>query len=309
MDQGQIMKQEPLVSVIMNCYNGEKYLREAIDSVFAQTYANWEIVFWDNASTDDTQRIATSYDTRIKYFLAETNTPLGPARNMALKKAAGTYIAFLDSDDIFLSCALHKQVDLMESGDYAMIYAGTIVIDEKGKVAGLRKVKYESGYILDSLLRRYEISMGSVMLRRQVLENDGLEFDVSLGYCPDYSLFMKIAAQHQIGVIPDAIVKYRLSSDSLSRETLHLAAKENRQVLDEIEKLYPDALRPCGEAMAAARSKLKFYEAVHHISTGKYALARAELRPVIWSRWEFLAIYLVLLLPIPRSWMLHLLHR
>ncbi len=304
-----MLRQHPFVSVIMNCYNGGEYLREAIDSVYAQTYKNWELIFWDNASTDDTQRIATSYDSRLKYFRAKVNTPLGPARNIALRKATGVYVAFLDSDDIFLPCALHKQMDLMESGDYAMVYAGTIVIDKKGKVTGLRKVKYESGYILDSLLRRYEIFMGSVMLKRQVLENDGLEFDVSLGYCPDYSLFMKIAAQHRIGVIPDPIVKYRLLSDSLSKNTLHLAAKENRQVLDELEKLYPDALRPCGEAMAAARSKLKFYEAVHHISIGKYALARAELRPVIGSRWEFLAIYLALLLPIPRSWMLHLLHR
>src|SRR3989338_6378909 len=110
MDQGQILKQEPLVSVIMNCYNGEQYLREAIDSVYAQTYKNWEIIFWYNASTDDTQRIATSYDSRLKYFRADVNTPLGQARNMALKKATGIYIAFLDSDDVHLPCALQRQV-------------------------------------------------------------------------------------------------------------------------------------------------------------------------------------------------------
>lgn len=301
--------QQPLVSVIMNCYNGEPYLREAIDSVYAQTYTNWEIVFWDNASTDGTQRIATSYDSRIKYFRAETNTPLGPARNMALKKASGTYMAFLDSDDVFLPCALQQQVTLMESGDYGLVYAGTIVIDEKGKVIGFRKVKYESGRILDSLLRKYEISMCSVMLRRSVLESERLEFDASLGYCPDYSLFMKIAAQYRVGVMPDPIVKYRRSSNSLSRKTLHLAAKENRQVLYELETLYPNALRACGEAMAGARSKLKFYEAVYRISTGEYSLARSELRPVIGRRWEFLVLYLALFLPIPRSWMLRLLNR
>jgi glycosyltransferase involved in cell wall biosynthesis len=76
------MTEQPLVSVIMNCCNGEKYLQEAIDSVLAQTYKNWEIVFWDNQSIDDTAQIAKSYDDpRIKYHRSESFTPLGEARN------------------------------------------------------------------------------------------------------------------------------------------------------------------------------------------------------------------------------------
>ena len=64
-------KGQPLVSVIMNCYNGEKYLREAIDSIYAQTYTNWEIIFWDNASTDNSAEIAKLSDSRLKYFYGE----------------------------------------------------------------------------------------------------------------------------------------------------------------------------------------------------------------------------------------------
>ena len=67
----------PLVSVIMNCYNSDQYLQEAIESIYAQTYSNWEIIFWDNASIDDSAKIAKSYDERIKYYLASETTSLG----------------------------------------------------------------------------------------------------------------------------------------------------------------------------------------------------------------------------------------
>ena len=84
-----------LVSIIMNCYNGQRFLKEAIDSVYQQDYEDWEIIFWDNASEDDSAKIAKSYDKKLKYFLAPSNTSLGEARNIALQKAHGKYIAFL----------------------------------------------------------------------------------------------------------------------------------------------------------------------------------------------------------------------
>ena len=62
------MSEQPLVSIIMNCFNGERYLREAIDSIYAQTYSNWEVIFWDNASIDSSYKIASSYDSKIKLF-------------------------------------------------------------------------------------------------------------------------------------------------------------------------------------------------------------------------------------------------
>ena len=94
------MKNKPLVSVIMNCYNSDTYLGEAIDSVISQTYKNWEIIFWDNQSTDKSAEIVKSYDDeRIKYFYAPSFTSLYEARNYAIEKANGEYIAFLDCDD------------------------------------------------------------------------------------------------------------------------------------------------------------------------------------------------------------------
>ena len=303
------MVEEPRVSIIMNCYNGEKYLREAIDSVYAQSYKNWEIIFWDNASTDSTSQIAQSYDSRLKYFRAEINTHLGPARNMALEKAKATYIAFLDSDDIYLPFTLKRQVELMESADYGLVYAETLVIDEDGKKIKRQKLRYFSGYILDKLLRRYEISMCSVMIRRSVIDEEQLRFGEELQYCPEHNLFMKIAAQHKVGVIHDPIVKYRWSSSSLSRKTRHLVAKEIGYTLEELQKLYPKEVNSCSEAMVAARAKLNYYDAVNLINKGDYLGARAVLMPVVSCRWEFMVLYLMLFLPVPQSWLLRMLNR
>ncbi len=86
------------VSIIMNCLNGEKYLKDSIGSIYSQTYDNWEIIFWDNASTDRSDEIAQSYDSRLKYFRSDETYSLGKARNLAVSKAKGEYIAFLDVD-------------------------------------------------------------------------------------------------------------------------------------------------------------------------------------------------------------------
>ena len=96
------MPGSPAVSVIMNCLNAEPYLREAIDSVVAQTYPDWEIIFWDNASRDASGAIAKSYGERVRYFRGETTVPLGEARNLAIAEAKGRYLAILDCDDVWL---------------------------------------------------------------------------------------------------------------------------------------------------------------------------------------------------------------
>ncbi|MEB3828453.1 glycosyltransferase family 2 protein, partial [Phormidium sp. CCY1219] len=105
-------KDYPLVSVIMNCYNGEKYLKEAIDSVYAQTYPNWEIIFVDNASVDQTAAIANSYDNRLKYFRNPLTVKLGESRNIACEHAKGEFLAFLDCDDIWMPDKLELQIPL-----------------------------------------------------------------------------------------------------------------------------------------------------------------------------------------------------
>ena len=97
MDQGS---SSPLVSIIVNCYNGEKFLTHALNSVLNQTYKNWELIFWDNKSIDKSKEILKSYkEKRFKYFLASAHTKLYEARNLAIKESKGEFIALLDVDD------------------------------------------------------------------------------------------------------------------------------------------------------------------------------------------------------------------
>ena len=272
-------KDLPLVGIVMNCYNSDKYLQEAIDSIYNQSYSNWEIVFWDNASTDNSASIVKSYDERIKYYLAPETTPLGEARNLALKKASGQYIAFLDCDDIYLPDKLEQQVKLMQDKDYAMCYGSVAVIDENGKEIKKNIVKNKSGNVFSSLLRRYEINMQTVMLKRDFIVSNQLAFNTNMSYCPDHNLFMIIASKVDVGVITDVVAKYRIVGNSLSKKTIDIAPQEYRLTLDEISKGNPTLRQQLSNDFDFAYNKAKYYEVVADIYNNKRQ-ARYKLRGI-----------------------------
>lgn len=127
-----------LVSVIMPTYNCGRFIREAIDSVLAQTYQSWELLIVDDGSTDDTQAIVGSYtDERIRYMRNERNTGGALTRNRALREAKGRYIAFLDADDVWLPEKLEKQIAFMADNNYAFTYHNYTEIDEQSKPLGV----------------------------------------------------------------------------------------------------------------------------------------------------------------------------
>ena len=95
-------KKIPFVSVIVNCFNGQEYLKNCLKSILNQTYKDWELIFWDNLSTDQSKNILNQFkDKRIKYFKSKKFTSLYEARNLAISKAKGDYLSFLDTDDCF----------------------------------------------------------------------------------------------------------------------------------------------------------------------------------------------------------------
>src|SRR5947208_2356721 len=108
--------QTPRVSIIMNVRNGLPFLREALDSVLAQTSDDWELIFWDDRSTDGSASVLADYpDPRIRYVLADQPVTLGRARDLAIREARGEWIAFLDQDDVWLPEKLAKQLALVDS--------------------------------------------------------------------------------------------------------------------------------------------------------------------------------------------------
>lgn len=300
---------KPLVSIIMNCYNSEQYLKEAIDSIYSQTYQNWEIIFWDNASTDNSSNIANSYDNRVKYYLALETVLLGKARNFALEKASGEYIAFLDCDDVYLPDKLEQQVELMQSKDYAMCYGSVVVIDENGNEIKKNFVKNKSGNIFSNLLSHYEINMQTVMLRRGFVINNQLHFNDGLSYCPDYHLFMTIASKADVGVIIDIIAKYRIVSNSLSKKTINIAGSEVKFTLDELLENTPILQKNFPKGFFYAYAKARYYEIIKNIIDGNRYYAIYLLKSICFVRYEYSVIMILLIMHVPLKIILKVLNR
>ena len=122
----------PLVSVIMNCYNGEAYIAEAVKSILDQTYKNFEVIFWDNQSRDKSAIIYKSFkDKRLKYFYAKKHTSLYEARNLAIKKSKGKFISFLDTDDLWTENKLYLQVKKLENKNIGLVYSNYFFLNQK----------------------------------------------------------------------------------------------------------------------------------------------------------------------------------
>ncbi len=214
----------PLVSVIMPAYNAQKYINEAIDSVVNQTYQNWELIVVDDCSTDKTQQIIETFinqDERIKpIYLEKNGGKPSIAKNFALKKAVGKYIAFLDIDDIWMSNKLELQVNIMEENSkFGLCYTGGYWIDEFGNEIKRFLPKYSSGYLLKNMLKRYGINNQSVMITKQVL-NDTLKlFNKNVIIGEDYNLFMHIVAKYEVVSIKEYLTKYRIHDKAITKRT------------------------------------------------------------------------------------------
>jgi glycosyltransferase involved in cell wall biosynthesis len=213
------------VSVIMNCYNSDEFLNEAILSVLNQTYQNFELIFWDNQSTDQSAHILHSYqDERIRYFYADKFTSLGEARNLAISMATGEWIAFLDADDIWDSNKLTTCVTALKnhpnSDQVTMIYSKTKMIDNNGKNIG-EYIKNDSGYIHDTLLSEGNfIVQSSIMVRLDTFKSVG-GINPLLTYCPDYDLSLKVTNHNLTIGINDYLTSYRVHEGSITSTKIY----------------------------------------------------------------------------------------
>lgn len=288
---------QSLVTIIMNCHNGAQYLRQAIDSIYAQTYQNFEIVFWDNASTDESASIAKSYDHRVKYFYSDVLEPLGAARNKALQQVSGEYLCFLDCDDVYLPNKLQAQVEALQDPTYDLVYSGMLIINENGMVIKRYHVRYKSGNVFPNQLKHYEINMPTVMLRSQLIHDENLTFDTELAFSPDYQLFMHIVAKYKARVMKDYLVKYRRHGNSLSLKTLSVVEKEQKQVLDSLKNKFPVLYQQHTENFSVAYDRLAYARAKYFLSLGDKVRARREVFPLWRQDWRFLGLYVLLCMP------------
>jgi GT2 family glycosyltransferase len=221
----------PLISVIMNCFNGERYLREAVESVRAQSYSNWELVFWDNQSTDRSLETVLSFkDERLRCFRAPQHTPLGEARNRAIQKARGEFLAFLDVDDWWMADKLAKQVRLFADPEVGMVCGDFWILDEtRGKTWKWLGRKVPTGWVLDDLLQFYFVGLLSLVVRRSAFDSLSYGCDPRYVIIEDLDLVVRLAVAWKLECVQAPVGYYRLhgNNESIRRRGLQVAEMEN----------------------------------------------------------------------------------
>jgi glycosyltransferase involved in cell wall biosynthesis len=205
----------PKVSICIPTYNRKDYLRETIDSVFAQTYKDYEVVVLDDGSTDGTADVIKNLDLPIRYYRQE-NSGDAVARNKLIKLADGKYITFIDSDDLLIHDAVERMINVMEAeGGETIVYGPYIRIDENGQVYGRYKNRQYSGYITKYLFQNIFVYSCGSMFSKKVLETSG-GFDTSLPVCSDYDLWLRLSLIYKFIALMEPTFKRRRHTANLS---------------------------------------------------------------------------------------------
>ena len=208
---------DPLVSIIINCYNGEKYLSQTLDSVLNQTYKNWEIIFWDNQSTDSSAKIFKSYkDVRFKYFYAKDYTALGKARNLAAEKSTGDFIAFLDSDDLWDKNKLTLQMNYFKKSEIGVVYSNLWIL-KKNKIKKIyTNKKLPRGNIYNDLIKNYTVGILTAVIRKKFYLKLQKKFDDRFTIIEDFDFFLRLSKLCFFESIQKPLAYYRLHGGNLS---------------------------------------------------------------------------------------------
>ncbi len=203
----------PLISVVIPAYNSEKFIEETLRSVMIQSHKNIEIIVVDDGSTDGQKekisRLAEN-DSRIQYIYQE-NQGVSAARNRGFAQSKGTYLAFLDSDDVWLHDNLESKLVKIESGHYGLVHSDGFVMNENSYPTG-QIISGNEGMLLDDLLALKDTQVpgpSSILVKREVVETVGL-FDQQLSTSADHEFFVRVAARFRIGRLPKPTWSYRI---------------------------------------------------------------------------------------------------
>lgn len=225
----------PKVSVVMSVYNGAEYLSEAIDSILAQTFPDFELIIIDDASSDDSQAIINGYtDKRIRLLINESNLGLPASLNKGIRYAQGKYIVRMDSDDISLPDRIEKQVRFMDAHpDIAASSGNYYMIDSFGNISKNIFGRIRSHKMNEKMLQRYALIPSplvhpAAIIRKEVFDK-GVAYNEKYKAAQDYDLWLNIWEKYKLGNIKDIILKYRVHSKSISKK------KKERQLSNAYE--------------------------------------------------------------------------
>src|SRR3989344_1852918 len=275
----------PTVSVIMNCLNCSKYLKEAIDSVFAQTYQDWEIIFFDDNSSDNSLEIAKSYGKNVKCFRSDQTYSLGQARNLAIEKSSGKYLAFLDCDDKWLPAKLQKQVNEFEKDEsVGIVCSNAFLFNKNGEDfphPDYLKTIPPQGLVFGELLKNYFLCLPTVAIRKEVLLSIGEWFDKRFSQIEEVDVFLRIAKNWKVAYIPEVLAKYRIHRDSWTYTHMSKSPEEKELLIEKFSKLYPNFKEDYKDEVAALQNQISYKRFYDLWSKGQAKKARAYFKPYL----------------------------
>lgn len=205
---------EKLVSIVLPVYNGERYMRDSIDSVIAQTWKNWELIIVDDCSTDRTEEIAQEYvqkDDRIRYFRNERNLRLPRNLNRGFSFACGDYLTWTSDDNLFFPEAIKTMVLTMERTHSDFVFASYLIIDSDGQEIGKIIVESNSAHMIPATN-----VVGACFLYSKDVYNHVGEYDPELAMVEDFDYWQRVAMKYHLVGISEVLYKYRMHPDSLT---------------------------------------------------------------------------------------------
>lgn len=213
----------PEISVIIPVHNSADYVAEAIDSVLAQTYPNYEIIVVDDGSTDSTPEIVKGYGHEVTYVRQE-NGGAASARNHGIGLARGTYIAFLDADDMWLPEKLEKQIKLFQNDpELGLVFTENYLFDEDGIYCDSleKQVRLMTGDLAQNIFMNSGVATPTVMVRKEVFEKLGT-FEETLTQAEDDNMWIRITCNYRGMLIDEPLVKIREHQGRISHDHIKL---------------------------------------------------------------------------------------
>ena len=245
------------VDVIIPAFNAAKYLPVAIESVFSQTFDDWQILLVDDGSTDNTAEVVAPfldrYGSRMTY-IKQNNRGLPAARNTAIRASTSEFLALLDADDVWLPCRLSESLNVLQERPQAGLAYGLIThIDPEGRLGGTFQgnSRHAEGNIAPHIyMRKVELPCPTITFRRRCLDEVGI-FDETMRATEDRDLWLRIALRYEVAFVPKVLAYYRVSPNSMSTDPQRML----RAQLQFIRKHYGSegcGLRPRQIALARA---------------------------------------------------------
>ena len=266
-----------LISVIMNCFNGECFLKQSIDSILSSNYNNFELIFFDNCSTDNSIKIAESFnDKRIKIFKNFSNVNLGEARKLAVNKSKGELICFLDVDDLICKNTLKKYVNFFNEFKYDIIYEGVEYIDANGNIINSYNPSFDTEIDISKLLKNFDVNVPSMCFHRNIFSKYKLNFDPIIKCCEEFAIITHAAVLNaKIVSVNTLFSLYRIHDSSLTHLNLNIGAIERRYILDNIKHLVKSDHQ---KIYNFAYFKSYYYDAIYLAKKGDLKAAKKELK-------------------------------